>query len=153
MAKRFLWVDTTSLKSDAYRYELEQTESGLSIDILSTAYHAVERLVSPPAYDAVFLQPEYLTYGKPRIDPRHQDAPPIVPSDMFSFGFWFYERLRKSPISDKPLFVLYFGLSSNPNLNRRFDECFKNQPRITLVDLLDTMPAQFIDIVNRTLSK
>ena len=81
-----LWISSHLLETEAYRFELR--ESGHSIDEVPVAFQALPKLKQP--YDLYFLDPYFLSWGKPEDFPRG-----VCLSDYLGLGLWTYDRIRE----------------------------------------------------------
>lgn len=147
---KVLWVHSSDFETESYREELSRR--GYSVDRASGVVEALPKLDAPP-YGAVFLSPYFLSWGDAEIKPPSD----MDTSDTLSPGLWLYDKIREGRNSRSPLFLVPIGLKRQlkigDELDRLQERMQKDTGPVFLRDLLDTLPGDLCDLVDKTLRK
>ena len=141
--KRLLWINSCYLETIAYREEL--VSAGYELDGVDCGFLGLEKL--DETYDAVFLNPYFLTWCK-------QDNPPsgVDIGNSLDLGLWFYDQVRSGKNKLTHLYLTPIIMNRDSEIRKRIEDHIKgdNAPH-QLINLSDELPSDLIRIVQATL--
>ena len=146
MTRKALLINSDVLVTEPYLSALK--ERGFEIDSAFDTYEGIGKLDN--SYDFILFSPYFLTLGLKAYN-DYPDAKSLNLDDPLSVGFWMYNKLKESKNANVPVFLIPLGLSRSIEYMERCKSFFEEEENIILKDLIDTLPSELVNIVEKTL--